>query len=147
MADRSDELARREKQRLGQITDAFVDGLATVVGDTPVVVFIDDCHKMTTETEIWLRAELLLAIGDDKLRNMYLVLFSQKDDTFDSWSGLVQQAQLKPFTRNDIAVYLEKRGVEVNSDLTGVLSRYTKGRVSQVQLEVDRIIEERRRGV
>jgi len=140
MADRSDELARREKQRLGQITAAFVESLAQVVRDVPVVVFIDDCHKMPKETDTWLGEELVYAI-DGPLVNMYLVLFGQRDADFGSRNYLVRKARLKPFTRDDIAAYLEKRGLEAAGPLTTLLLRVTDGRVSEIQAHVDGIVE------
>jgi type II secretory pathway predicted ATPase ExeA len=139
------ESARIQRQRLGQLTEEFVRKLAEVLSDKPIVVFIDDCHILTVETEKWLREELLFAVEQGPLSNVYFVLFSQRETVFENWDFLVQGVRLKPFARDDIAAYLRRRGLDAVADVTSLLLHISEGRVSTVASYVERLLDDRRR--
>jgi hypothetical protein len=145
MVDRPD-IARREKERLAQLTDAFVEGLRAAVQAEPAVVFIDDCQKMMPETDLWLRDELLFAVQDGPLANAYFVLLSQKQPDLKSYSFLAHQAELGPLTRDHIAAYLEKRKIDekVRPDMVMWLWVATSGRIADIERIVQAYLEERR---
>lgn len=147
MVDRPD-IARRDAERLAQLTDAFVECLGAAVRNEPVVVFIDDCQKMTPETDLWLRDELLFAVKEGPLSNAYFVLLSQKQPDLKSCGYLTEQAQLGPLTREHIAIYLEKRRIDepVRPDLVRMLWVVTEGRIADIERYVEAYLEERRRG-
>jgi hypothetical protein len=146
MMDRMDP-ARRGAERLALLTDPFLRGLGAALQDGSIVVFLDDCQKMTAEAEQWLRDELLFAVKEGLLSNAYFVLLSQKTPDLDAWRYLTDQAELRPLTRDCIAIYLEKRSIEepVRTDLVSMLWVVTKGRIAEIERYVEAYLQERQR--
>ena len=132
MLDRPD-LARREREQLARITDAFIGGLTCCSRVEPPIIFIDDCQKMTGETKTWLAQELLFAVNEGIVGNAFFVLFTR-----ESCHVPLQPAscltELKPLTKDHIRQYLAKRGVRESDQelMARVLWTVTKGQTAAV---------------
>ena len=144
MMDRMDP-ARLASERLALLTDPFLRGLQAALKDTAIVVFLDDCQKMTAEADRWLRDELLFAVKEGVLPNVYFVLLSQKQPDFDAWQYLTHQAELRPLGREHITIYLEKRSIDepLRSELASMLWIVTQGRIAEIERYVEAFLQER----
>jgi len=140
------DIARRWAEGLAQLTDAFVSGLRAAVKDAPAVIFIDDCQKMTPETDSWLRDELLFAVKEGSLDQAYFVLVGQNQPDLKSVSFLTQEEQLGPLSKDHIAAYLAKRSIEepLRSDLAKMLWVVTSGRIAEIERHVEAYLNESR---
>jgi type II secretory pathway predicted ATPase ExeA len=140
------DVARRWAEGLAQLTDAFVSGLRTAIKNDPVVIFIDDCQKMTPETDTWLREELLFAVQEGSLEQAYFVLVGQNQPDLKSVSFLTQEELLGPLSKDHIAAYLAKRGIDepLRSDLAKMLWVVTQGRIAEIERHVEAYLNESR---
>jgi hypothetical protein len=132
--------------RLAQLTDAFVEGMRSAIGADQTIVFIDDCQKLTTEAEKWLKSELLFYAKEGKIANTMFVLLSRTTTELKDYDDIAQHESLKPLTQSHIARYLEIRKID---DPTGGIAEailvMTGGQSILVAQNVERILQKRAR--
>ena len=146
MVERLD-IVRRESERLAQITDAFLEGVRAAVGKELTIVFIDDCQKMSSETERWLCDELLFSIKHDKLSNTLFVLLSRTEPDLASYNEMAQRTSLKPLSRDHVKRYLEIRNIP-EGDRAGLLTviwSLTQGTIAPITHIVEAYEQEKAR--
>lgn len=136
-----------ESERMIPLTNAFLDNLATAANAMgPLVIFFDAVEKMTQETAKWVLGELLRAVQTGALPKVYFVHCGRQKPDVDRYMGsVVEEAELGPLGQKDIALYLEKRGIEQESRLpfSELLLTITKGNPLQIANYMDALLKRR----
>jgi hypothetical protein len=95
--------------RREQLTQRFLQGLATLSAGQKVVLFFSVTEKMSEITYQWLWDQLLKPVIDG-LSNVRAILFGQRPPPDDQdLAHFVARAQLKPLATADIEAYIAKR--------------------------------------
>lgn len=140
---RADQLVS-ETEKMLQLTRRFVDCLAQVTATRPAVLFFDEMELMTASTNSWIWDELIGALRDGRLVNVYCVLCGKNEPTIDRDLELhVEARQLSPLELEDILEYLEKRGMDEPSRLpiARLALLETEGQPLKVASLVDRYMK------
>lgn len=138
-----------ESERMIPLTTAFLNNLsaaATVNG--PLVVLFDATEKMTRETAAWVFGELFRAVQARVLPRVFFVYCGRRKPEVDRYMvDIVEEAELGPLEQKDIALYLEKRGIEQENReaFAELLLTITKGHPYQIANYIDALLKNRKR--
>ena len=130
-------------ERMIRLTDQFMDNLATTTENIPLVVFFDSVEKMTMETSRWVRCELLQAIAERQLSNIWVILCGRTQLEYDpEMKVMIEETKLQPLQRSDIVDYLAKRGLaeSQHADIADTLFVSTGGNPRQIAVYVDALL-------
>lgn len=144
LANPRDDMAVPESERMIRLTDTFLKCLTAAAGDETLVLFFDAVEKMTEETERWLWDELLGAIRDGRLPSVCAVLCGREMPDLDrTWRDIAEIADLQGLTREYIATYLERRGLdpEKSETLADALEIASEGSMLKLATIVDTLIQ------
>jgi hypothetical protein len=123
-----------------KLTEKFIAGLAQVVTDKPLIVFLDAIEEMSPDTCNWLWDDVLGAV-----ENIKFVMFGEQEPAVAAdckWQELTDVARLQPLNQEYIKDYLIKRGIDTIScaRLLPVIVEKTKGKVDEVAVMVDKYL-------
>ena len=151
LAEPRADMAVPEAQRMAELTDLFISGLAAATAAEPLVVFFDAVEKTTPSTRAWIWEELLGAVCDGRLgAHLRFVLCGREEPPADldrDLSLMIEEAELAPLGHEHIVEYLERRGVEEGQrEALATMIEATVGGVPlQVASAVDSFLKMRRR--
>jgi hypothetical protein len=130
--------------RREQLTKHFLEGLALVSGQEPVVLFFDAVEKMADITHQWLWEQLLKPIVEGALPHVRAVVLGQRPLPEDrDLTAFMACVRLEPLGRDDIDFYIAKRAMdkglsdETRRELAKMLAVVTHGRPADVASAVD----------
>lgn len=135
--------------RREQLTQRFLQGLASLSASQPVVLFFQSTEKMSELTHQWLWERLLRPVVDGALPKVRAVLLGQRPPPADKdLAEFVALVQLQPLGVDDIAAYIGKRAAaspdggaglsdETRRELAKMLALMTRGRPADVASAVD----------
>ena len=127
-------------ERRARLTDAFVEGMATALGERSSAVFFDAAEKMTEETEDWVWRELLPAACEGRLGRVKFVLSGRRKPAVDRlWRNVIEVAELRPLEAKHVLSYLGRRGVSADdrAALADMLLVVTGGNMLELATHVD----------
>lgn len=133
-----------ETERMIQLTGRFIECLVKISRAEPVLLFFDTTEKMTPQTRDWVWGELFAAMHDGRLPGVYAVWCGQDQPALErDMAPYVEAAELRPLEVEDIAEYLERRGVEPHSRqaIAEVLYVTTAGKPLQLATTVDAVLQ------
>jgi hypothetical protein len=106
-----------EAERMVRLTEQFVGCLERAAQGRRLMVLLDDTHKMTSETTLWLWTQLLKSLLENRLATVRFVVAARERPEMDRYmSDIVEEVELKPLAIEDIAEYLKRREVYENDD-------------------------------
>lgn len=101
-----------EAERMVRLTEQFVESLERAAEGGRLVLLLDDTHKMTSETTLWLWARLLKRLLDAPLPTVRFVVAARERPELDRYMWrIIEEVQLQPLEPEHIAAYLKLRGV------------------------------------
>jgi hypothetical protein len=138
----------KEDEIIRECTRTFLICLKSLCSTHHVVIFLDALEKADNGTSAWLWNELLKAVIDNQMRNLTFVLAGRErlnpDSSFFDFETTLEY-DLKPFQKDDILDYLEKRGVERNLMLADfIFANQGEGHPQSVAISVNNFLKMRR---
>jgi hypothetical protein len=107
------DISMTDAERMGRLTDIFVDCLEEATGTTQAVFLFDHLEKATSELRSWIWGELFQPLTSGRLSSCRFVLcgrqLSKPESEFQDLWPLLEQAELQPLADHDIAEYLGRR--------------------------------------
>ena len=128
-------------------THTFMPCLKAVIGDKPLIIFLDALEKADERTLHWIKNELLKRVRDEEIPNLFIALSGRKPFELDpSFFEISDEYELQPFQANDILEYLVKRGFEEEDNKLADFIHYTfKGNPKEIATSVDSFIRFQRK--
>jgi Cdc6-like AAA superfamily ATPase len=106
-----------EAERMVRLTEQFVGSLERVAQGVGLVVLLDETHKMTSETTLWLWAQLLKSLLENRLAAVRFVVAVRDRPQMDRYmSNIVEDVELKPLAMVDVVEYLKLRRIGQSDD-------------------------------
>lgn len=136
-----------EPERMVRLTEQFVGSLERAAQGTRLVVLLDETHVMTDQSKLWLWAQLLKSLLENRLPTVRFVVAARERPQMDRYmSNIVEEVELKPLGIDDIVEYLRRRNVyETDEDMqkAAALGMYasTHGNPMMVATAVDSLSE------
>jgi hypothetical protein len=139
--------------RREQLTQRFLQGLATVQPRGRVVLFFNATEKMSEATYQWLWGQLLRPVVEGALPQVRAVLLGQRPlpgrDELGEIAGLLALAELKPLGIDDIDAYIDKRApaslsldAPMRRQLARMMLAATKGSPAAVSALMDQYLKD-----
>ncbi|MCB9419239.1 MAG: hypothetical protein H6667_05515 [Ardenticatenaceae bacterium] len=107
-----------------QISSAFFDGLAAIMQDKSLAVFLfDSVEAAPPEAQRWLLDEMLPRLNDEALKDMVVIITGRKTPDMSRLDiqHLLVETKLEPFVETDIREYFEQRRKITGLDLRTII--------------------------